>query len=56
MKYQIHKTFVDNIISMATSLVSETKPDTDMDTGGMYLQDDPNQWGDYSDEFDEDEY
>ena len=53
---QTHKTFVDNIISMATSLVSETKPDTDMDTGGMYLQDDPNQWGDYSDEFDEDGY
>ena len=36
---ETHKAFVDNIISMATSLVSETNPDKDMDMdmGGLYL-------------------
>ena len=47
---QTHKTFIDNIISMATSLVSETEPDTDMDMGGLYGPDSPNQWGDYLDD------
>jgi len=53
---ETHKAFVDNIISMATSLVSETNPDKDMDMdmGGLYGPNAPNQWGDYGD--DDDDY
>jgi|SaaInlV_125m_DNA_1040241.scaffolds.fasta_scaffold10544_5 hypothetical protein len=40
-----HKTFIDNILSMATSLVNETEPDKDMDMDGLYGADSPKQWG-----------
>jgi hypothetical protein len=40
-----HKTFIDNILSMATSLVNETEPDKDMDMDGLYRADSPKQWG-----------
>jgi hypothetical protein len=51
---QTHRTFIDNIISMATSLVSETEPDKDMDTDGLYSPESPTYWGDYGD--DDDDY
>ena len=50
----VHKGYVDNIISMGITLVNDTNPDTDMDMGGLYGPDSPNQWGDYSD--DEEDY
>lgn len=50
---ETHKTFIDNIISMATSLVSETDSDKDMDIDGYYRDDSPNYWGDYSDNDDD---
>ena len=50
---QTHKVFIDNIISMATSLVSETEPDKDMDTGGLYNPESPTYWGDYGDDNDD---
>ena len=34
---ETHKAFVDNIISMATSLVSETNPDKDMDLSLIHI-------------------
>tara|TARA_B100000780_G_C20807576_1_gene320822 strand:+ start:258 stop:503 length:246 start_codon:yes stop_codon:yes gene_type:complete len=45
-----HKTFIDNMISIATSLVEETKEDVDMDA-----EFEPNHWGDYKDD-EEDEW
>tara|TARA_B110000495_G_C22783254_1_gene458027 strand:+ start:201 stop:455 length:255 start_codon:yes stop_codon:yes gene_type:complete len=49
-----HKTFVDNILSMATSLVNETEPDKDMDMDGLYGVDSPKQWGAFgNDEYDD---
>ena len=38
---------------MATSLVSETDSDKDMDIDGYYRDDEPNHWGDYSDNDDD---
>lgn len=51
---QTHKTFVQNIISMALSLVSETESDTDMDmeTDGLYGPGAPTYWFDGADEED----
>lgn len=50
---ETHKAFVQNIISMALSLASETEPDTDMDMNGLYSPDTPNYWGDFDEQ---DEY
>ena len=51
---QTHKAFVQNIISMGLSLLSETNPDSDMDTDGLYSPESPTYWGDYGD--DDDDY
>lgn len=49
-----HKAFVQNIISMALSLVDETNPDSDMDmdTDGLYRPGAPTYWFDGDDEED----
>lgn len=47
-----HKAFVENIISMAISLVDET--DEDISDGEFTNSDTPDFWGDYSDEEEED--
>ena len=51
---QTHKTFVDNIISMSTSLVNETDADRDMDmdTTGLYGPGAPTYWFDGMDDED----
>jgi len=48
-----HKVFIDNIISMAISLVDETDEDVDMDN--EYGDGSPTNWGDLGDE-EEDEW
>ena len=47
-----HKTFIDNILSMATSLVNETEPDKDMDMDGLYGPGAPTYWFDGMDDED----